>query len=146
MKKIMTLLAFFCWQNLYSQEKSWSVQATTFSASDYGYVIEPEVTFALDNEFSFHEFSLNSSGSLCAINGIITESWSPYVYLSCNPKTMSSYSSIGVSKSVSFGSEFGAIAYAEVGITDAEFKNWSLGVGMIYSLDIPSINFKKRRR
>lgn len=146
MKNILTLLAFICWHSLHAQEKKWSIQATTFSTPDDGYVIEPEVTFSLEDEFSFHEFSINSSGSLCTINGIIAGSNCPYIYLSYNPFNLSSYSSVGFSREVSFGSKFVATTYFEIGIDNAEFKNWSLGIGMIYSVEIPKIKLKNKKR
>ncbi len=110
MKRILTLLAFLCWQTAHAQERSWLLQATTFSTLNDGYIIEPEITFVLEDEFSFHEFSINSSGSFCTLNGIVAGNNYPYIYLSYNPFNSTSYSSMGVSRDVNLGKKIGATA------------------------------------
>ncbi|MBP6866460.1 MAG: hypothetical protein KBC12_02885 [Candidatus Pacebacteria bacterium] len=150
MKKLMTLLALFCWQNAQTQEVDfdyfWLIETTSYPSfeNQYPQSIEKSITFAFEDNTSFHYFSLNTSGSISSINGFILKKFDPYINLSCNPKTFEWYSSIGVSKSLMLSEKINCTAYLELGIFDIVPKSWCLNIGMIHYIELP--NFKKNRK
>jgi len=144
MKQILLpLLVLLCWQTVNSQQASWLVEATTFPnhQSDFPLGIEPELTCAIDDDFGFHHFSLSQTGTFSSLNGFNNKRLSPYIFISYNPWQSYSYTSFGVSREI-----MGCVAYVELGISDSEYKNWSVGAGVIYSLELPKLNLRNKRR
>ncbi|MFN4181441.1 MAG: hypothetical protein ACK4FA_01965 [Candidatus Paceibacteria bacterium] len=144
MKNILPWLAFFCWNPTNAQQPNWLAEVVSLPSFEdaHSEVFEPQITFTLDQEWDFHHFSLSMNGTLSALNGItVGKDFYPYIFLSYNPWHKYSYTSIGISKDVSE-----SIVYIEFGFSDADFKNWGISVGMIYSIDIPKINFKNKKR
>jgi len=144
MQKIFALLAILCWQTAQAQEPVWLVEVVSFPAFEDASpeAFEPQITFALDQDWDFHNFSLSTSGTFSTLNGItVGKDLYPYIVLSYNPWLKYSYTSFGISKNVR-----SSIAYVELGFGDADFKNWSIGVGMIYSIEFPNFSFKNKKR
>ncbi|HEY4478108.1 MAG TPA: hypothetical protein VJB09_02435, partial [Candidatus Paceibacterota bacterium] len=113
MKKILTLLlAFLCWQPAHAQQPVWLIEVVSFPSFDdvSPEAFEPQITLALDQDWDFHHFSLSTSGTFSALNGITAGSVYPYVFLSYNPRDESSYTSFGVSKDINH-----SVGYIELG-------------------------------
>lgn len=145
MKKITLVLTLFLgWQNAHSQS-TWFVEATSFSVynSDSPQAIEPQITFALDEEWDFHHFSITKSGA-SSLNGVTVGNFYPYVFTSCS-FDLTWYTSFGLSKDINFG-KGSCIAYAEFGFYEITPGSWSIGIGAIYSIQIPENVFKNKKR